>query len=130
MKDIARALRLPNTPHLKSGIAEAGYEITQHYEGPRYKLTDFDAVLGEMGDFEGAQEHMMRALDIDAATSGPEHPEVASDLNSLGSVLRDFGDLDAAREHVQRALDIARDRLGEEHPTTLRYRRNLESLPR
>jgi hypothetical protein len=37
---------------------------------------------------------------------GSDHPEVATDVNNLGSVLQDLGDLDGARKAFERALKI------------------------
>ena len=39
-------------------------------------------------------------------TYGPEHPEVATDVNNLGSVLQDKGDFDGAQAAYERVLAI------------------------
>jgi tetratricopeptide (TPR) repeat protein len=70
----------------------------------------------------------MRALKIDEKTYGPDHPEVATDVNNLGSVLKDLGDLQGAKEHFGRALAIFQKSLGEDHPSTAKVRNNLELL--
>ena len=65
---------------------------------------------------------------IDEAAYGPEHPEVATVVNNLGSVLRDLGDLPGARAAFERALAIVRQFLGEDHPYTKTVQGNLEAL--
>ena len=77
----------------------------------------------------GAKAHYERALAIGELALGPDHPNVATYLNSLGSVLRDLGDLAGAKEQIGRALQIFTERLGEEHPNTVLVRNNLNSLP-
>ena len=58
----------------------------------------------------------MSALRIDEAVFGPDHPNVATDVNNLGSVLQALGDRAGARECFQRALGIFRQRLPPDHP--------------
>ena len=49
-----------------------------------------------------------RALKIDEAAFGPDHPNVAIDVNNLGGVMQDLGDLAGARVMYERALEIKR----------------------
>jgi hypothetical protein len=67
-------------------------------------------------------------LVIDEAVYGPNHPNVASDVNHIGEVLRGQGDLVGARACFERALEILREFLGEDHPNTVKVRNNLGSL--
>ncbi|MGD8795196.1 MAG: tetratricopeptide repeat protein, partial [Anaerolineae bacterium] len=60
---------------------------------------------------------------------GPDHPNVAIDVNNLGSVLRALGDLDGAREAYERALAILQQFLPADHPKIRIARENLDSLP-
>jgi Tfp pilus assembly protein PilF len=46
----------------------------------------------------------------------PDHPNVATDVNNLGTVLQAQGDLPEARKCFERALKIFREKLGEDHP--------------
>ncbi len=69
-----------------------------------------------------------RALKIDEKVYGPDHPNVASDVNNLGTVLQDLGELQEARKYFERALRICRQKLGEDHPTTKIIKRNLKLL--
>ncbi len=56
--------------------------------------------------FAGAKEVLERLLTLDEKTYGQDHPEVAIDLNNLGSLLRVMGDLDGAKAMLERALAI------------------------
>ena len=79
-------------------------------------------------DFSDARTIFQQALKIDEAAFGPDHPEVAADVNNLGGVLQDLGDPGQAKACYERALKIAESRLGPDHPHAALYRRNLESL--
>ncbi len=79
-------------------------------------------------EFLAARDAFQRALAIDEAAFGPEHPQVAIGVNNLGLVLQDLGDLEGARACLERALRICRESLGEDHPHTVTVRNNLRSL--
>jgi hypothetical protein len=51
----------------------------------------------DQGDLAAARPLYERALVIREKTLGPEHPEVARDLNNLAVLLKDQGDLAGAR---------------------------------
>jgi tetratricopeptide (TPR) repeat protein len=53
-----------------------------------------------------ARALLERALAIDEAVYGPDHPEVAAALNSLAQILRGLGDVAGARPLQERALAI------------------------
>ena len=60
-----------------------------------------------------------RALAIDEATLGPEHPGVARDLNNLAALLGDAGRPAEAEPLMRRVLAILTDferRTGHSHP--------------
>jgi len=69
-----------------------------------------------------------RALAIDEAAYGPDHPGVAIDVNNLGLVLQDIGDLEAAKKMYERALSIFTEYLGEDHPNTVTVQNNLNII--
>ena len=71
---------------------------------------------------------MRRALKIDEASFGPEHPKVAIRLNNLATLLKDTNRLDEAEPLMRRALKIFEDSLGAEHPSTVTVRKNLEGF--
>ena len=68
-------------------------------------------VLQDLGDLAGARAAFERALGIDEKSFGPDHPNVATDVNNLGLVLRALGDLAGARAAFERALSDRRDEL-------------------
>ena len=82
------------------------------------------------GDFAGARALFERALRIDEAAYGPDHPEVGTDANNLGNVLRAQGDYAGARALFERALRIDEAALGAEHPTVAIRLSNLGGVLR
>ena len=70
----------------------------------------------------------MTTKKIDEKSFGPDHPNVARDVNNLGSVQQAIGDFQGAKEHYGRALEIFRNRMGENHPSTVTVRNNLAAL--
>ncbi|MGW4944485.1 tetratricopeptide repeat protein, partial [Actinoplanes sp. NPDC004185] len=57
-----------------------------------------------------------RALAIDEAAYGPDHPEVGTYLSNLALILRDLGELPDARRLTERALAIDEAAYGPDHP--------------
>jgi len=116
------AVFTPLLPHLRpvAGAAEGA------------GLTDAAALWNELGyhlhtlaDYAGARAAFERALAIDEATFGPDHPKIAIRVNNLGSVLQDLGDLTGARAAYERSLAIWRAAYGEEHPRVATAHNNL-----
>jgi tetratricopeptide (TPR) repeat protein len=85
-------------------------------ETTAYLLNQAAGYLYGRAEFAGARSALERALAIDEAAFGPDHPNVASAVNNLGLVLKDLGDLEGARAHYERALAIWEKQLGPEHP--------------
>ena len=69
-----------------------------------------------------------RALAIDEAAYGQEHPTVGIRVSNLGSVLQDLGDLEGARAHYERALAIDEAAYGPNHPEVATDVNNLGSV--
>lgn len=95
------------------------------------------------GDFEEAKLLYERALETREKALGPNHPEVATSLNSFAILLHDQvetsennrdadyilqGHLDEARTLYERALDIRRNVLGPYHPEVATSLNNLAAL--
>jgi Tfp pilus assembly protein PilF len=59
-----------------------------------------------------AQFDYERALAIEKAARGPEHPDTTTRLSNQGRLLQAQGDLVGARAAFERALRIFRSRLG------------------
>ncbi len=75
-----------------------------------------------------AEPLMRRALAIDEASFGPEHPTVAIRLNNLASLLRATNRLAEAEPLMRRALEIFTRSLGVEHPSSQTVQGNLDRL--
>ncbi|HBL26925.1 MAG TPA: tetratricopeptide repeat-containing protein, partial [Acidobacteria bacterium] len=71
---------------------------------------------------------MRRALDIDEASVGNDHPDVARDLNNLAQLLQDTNRLAEAEPLMRRAVEILERSLEQEHPRTRNAQRNLAIL--
>ena len=81
-----------------------------------------------MGELSEAKAAFNRALRIDEAILGPNHPRVARDTNSLGWVLKDMGELSEAKAAFNRALQIFGKFLPANHPNIKIIKDNLEIL--
>jgi tetratricopeptide (TPR) repeat protein len=57
-----------------------------------------------------------RALAIDEAAYGPDHPAVGTRLNNLALILQDLGEAGQARPLAERALAIDEAAYGPDHP--------------
>ncbi len=71
-----------------------------------------------------------RALAIDEASYGPDHPGVATDLNNLATLLRATNRPGEAEPLYRRALAICEKSLGPDHPNVASDLNNLASLLR
>jgi len=71
--------------------------------------------LLRMRDFAKAQVHARRALEIDLATFGPDHPQVGGTYDVVGTVYLEDGKYHAAQDAYQRALNIKEKALGKDH---------------
>ena len=71
---------------------------------------------------------LSRALAIDEASYGPDHPDVARDLNNLALPLLATNRLDEAEPLCRRALAIWEISLGPEHPNVASAVNNLALL--
>ena len=59
---------------------------------------------------------MRRALAIDEKSYGPDHPDVARDLNNLATLLQATNRLGEAEPLMRRALAIDEKAYGPDHP--------------
>jgi tetratricopeptide (TPR) repeat protein len=75
-----------------------------------------------------AEPLMLRALDIDEASLGSEHPEVARDLNNLAQLYQATNRLKEAEPLMHRALAIDEAAFGPDHPDVARDLNNLARL--
>ena len=71
---------------------------------------------------------MRRALAIDEASFGPDHPNVAIDLNNLAQLLQATNRLAEAEPLMRRALAIDEASFGPDHPNVAIRLNNLAQL--
>jgi tetratricopeptide (TPR) repeat protein len=113
---------IPLRPHLRV-VAELAEKSGLDKAGALWNELGYHLMM--VAEYTGAQEAFERALAIDEAAYGPEHPKVATAVNNLGRVLKDLGDLAGAREAYERALAIDEAASGPEHPNVARDVNNL-----
>ncbi len=77
--------------------------------------------------YSAARQTFERALALDRADLGEEHPDVLTSMGNLASTLWNQGDLAGAHELQQQVAAVMRRVLGEEHPDTLASMGNLAS---
>jgi len=77
-----------------------------------------------------AEPLMRRALAIDEASYGPDHPEVATDLNNLAHLLKATNRLAEAEPLMRHALAIDEKSYGPDHPKVATDLNNLAGLLR
>ena len=88
-------------------------------------MNQLGRLLNYKGLFAAAESLFRRALEIDEASFGPEHPKVAIRLNNLAQLLQATNRLAEAEPLMRRALAIFEASLGPDHPSTLTVRGNL-----
>jgi len=88
-------------------------------------LNQAGVYLHGRAEFPRARTCFERALKIDEAAHGLDHPNVAACVNNLGLVLQAQGDLAAARACYERALKINEAAYGLDHPNVAACVNNL-----
>ena len=78
--------------------------------------------------YSEASQLVQQALDIDEKAFGPQHPQVASDLNTLGTLAFHCGEKQLSRQLFERAWKIRRQHLGDLHARTLASKKNLDMV--
>ena len=81
-----------------------------------------------MAEYPKAEPLMRRALKIDEDSLGPDHPDVAIDMNNLAQLLADTNRLDEAEPLMRLALKIDEDSFGPDHPDVAIRLNNLAQL--
>ena len=85
-------------------------------------------LLQHTNRFGEAEPLMRRALEIDVATLGEQHPTVAIHLNNLATLLQDTNRIEEAEPLMRRALEIDEAALGEQHPNVAIHLNNLAQV--
>ena len=105
----------PLLPHASTALSHA--EAVQFASNETARLfNQVGLYLKTRAEYGEAKRMYERALAIDEATLGPDHPNVAIRLNNLGNVLMDQGDLISAKALLERALAIDEATLDPNHP--------------
>ncbi|MEW8496200.1 MAG: tetratricopeptide repeat protein, partial [Candidatus Thiodiazotropha taylori] len=104
---------LPWRAHLKHLAEQAE---TRGSEAAGRLWNNWGYHLDMVADYAKARTAFERALAIDEAAFGVDHPNVAIRVNNLGSVLKELGDLAGARTAFERALAINEAAFGTDHP--------------
>lgn len=77
------------------------------------------------GDFETAESHFLKALEITHSQLGQDHEQTATVSSNLGALYQAAGFHEQSRQMHEIALESRRKLLGEEHPDTAQSHNNL-----
>ena len=80
------------------------------------------------GDYGAAEQLLRAAAELQEASLGPLHPELANTLNNLGVVYEVTSKPDDAERCFRRASTIAAAVLAPDHPFVATSRKNLEDF--
>ena len=108
--------------------ALAGHLMERGVDGGTWIANSVGLQLHGLARYAEAEPLMQRALEIDEASYGPDHPEVARDLNNLAMLLQATNRLGEAEPLMRRALAIAEASYGPDHPDVATDLNNLASL--
>ena len=107
---------------------EQAFKELKHDLTVRPVLNNLAQLLKDTNRLAEAEPLMRRALAIDEASYGAEHPNVAIRLNNLARLLQDTNRLAEAEPLMRRALAIDEASYGIEHPDVARDLNNLARL--
>jgi tetratricopeptide (TPR) repeat protein len=82
-------------------------------------MNEIAQLMERRGEHEGAEDMFRRALAIDRAALGADHPQVIHNMHNLAVVLQSRGKLAEARPLYEESIALFRRVLGEKHPDTL-----------
>jgi tetratricopeptide (TPR) repeat protein len=116
----------PWRPHLEQ-LVQAADQATIAKPTTRL-MNDLGQYLDAKGLLGEAEPLMRRALAIDEASYGSDHPNVASLLNNLAQLLQATNRLAEAEPLMRRALVIDEASYGSDHPDVARDLNNLALL--
>jgi tetratricopeptide (TPR) repeat protein len=111
-------------PHALT-VADHAEGMAAEPEATSWLLDRVATYLWRRAEVTPARRLFERALTIDEAAYGPDHPSVAEHVNNLALVLLDLGDLAGARRGFERALAIHKATYGPDHPTVATNINNL-----
>ena len=126
LHDIARWKE--SEEQVRSALAEA--TALANSELASLASNNLAMLLRDTNRVEEAEPLLRRALEIDEAALGGQHPTVAIRLNNLAILLRDTNRIEEAEPLLRQALEIDKAALGDQHPTVAMYLSNLGMLLR
>jgi serine/threonine protein kinase/Tfp pilus assembly protein PilF len=91
-------------------------------------LDDLATMYEHEEKWELARQTYQRAVEIDRASLGNDHPRIATRLNNLAVVAQNVGDLKQAEELYQEALRLNQHAYGDRHPNTAAVMGNYGAL--
>jgi tetratricopeptide (TPR) repeat protein len=116
----------PLAPHARATLDEAD---RRNIPEPTARLmNDLGIFYNARAEWGQAEPLYRRALAIDEKSYGPEHPDVATDLNNLAQLLKDTNRLPEVEPLYRRALSIWEKSFGHDHPNVAIALNNLASL--
>ncbi|WP_285713646.1 tetratricopeptide repeat protein [Erythrobacter oryzae] len=98
------------------------------YAAQTASYNEYAAILEALARFGEAEPLYRRALAIEEASLGPDHPNVATRLNNLAELLRTTNRLGEAEPLYRRALAIHEASRGPDHPNLAIRLNNLAGL--
>jgi tetratricopeptide (TPR) repeat protein len=116
----------PLTPH---ALSLADFAYSKNITEPTSRLyNDIGLLYYTKAKYKESEPLMRRAWDIDEKNFGPEHSNVARDLNNLSALLQATNRLAEAEPLMRRALEIDEKSFGPEHPLVAIRLNNLAQL--
>ncbi len=88
-------------------------------------MFEFGWIYSDMGKAEQAISYYEQALSIDKEVYGERHPNVATDLNNIGSAWYALGCYKKAISYFEQALSIDKEGCGERHLNVARDLNNI-----
>jgi len=86
--------------------------------------------LYRQGKYDGAVVVAQKALEVAKQNVGPDHPDVAKSLNSLGRIYERQADFAKAEPLLKRSLAIREKALGPDHPDVAESLHSLGAIQR
>ncbi|MGO4870277.1 MAG: tetratricopeptide repeat protein [Roseiarcus sp.] len=116
----------PLAPHVLALVSSA--DATGIVAPTARLYGQLDNLFDAKARYPEAEKASRRALAIDEASFGPDHPNVARDLNNLAQLLQDTNRLAEAEPLMRRALAIDGASFGPDHPNVAIDLNNLAGL--
>jgi hypothetical protein len=110
------------------GVQEAANELGASDPGITGLLDRQASLLLVIAQYEAAEVLFRRALAIDEASHGIDHPDVARDLNNLAQLLQATNRMAEAEPLMRRGLAIEERSSGKDHPNVAIQLNNLAQL--